>query len=104
MKAAQFEYARPETVAEACEILAQDESARILAGGQTLIPMLAMRLARPSKLVDVYRIQSLKGVAQKEEAIVIGAATRQVEVERSALVHQKLPLLAAALPWVGHPP
>ncbi|MBR1256351.1 FAD binding domain-containing protein [Bradyrhizobium sp. AUGA SZCCT0240] len=104
MKAAQFEYARPETVAETCELLAQDENARILAGGQTLIPMLAMRLARPSKLVDVYRIQSLKGVKRENDAIVIGAGTRQVEVERSALARHDLPLLARALPWVGHPP
>jgi CO/xanthine dehydrogenase FAD-binding subunit len=104
MKAAQFEYARPETVAEACEILVRDDNARIISGGQTLIPMLAMRLARPSTLVDVYRIKSLKGVTEQGEAVVIGAATRQVEVERSTLVCQKLPLLARALPWVGHQP
>ena len=102
MKAAQFEYARPETVAEACEILARDDNARIISGGQTLIPMLAMRLARPSTLVDVCRIRSLKGVTEEGEAVVIGAATRQVEVERSILACQKLPLLARALPWVGH--
>ena len=65
MKAAQFEYARPETVAEACEILIRDDNARIISGGQTLIPMLAMRLARPSTLVDVYRIKSLKGVTSR---------------------------------------
>lgn len=104
MKAAQFDYARPTTVAEACQILAQDDNARVLAGGQTLIPMLAMRLARPSTLVDVYRIQSLKGVSEEGETIVIGAATRQVDVERSGTVTRRLPLLARALPWVGHPP
>jgi CO/xanthine dehydrogenase FAD-binding subunit len=104
MKAAQFEYARPETVAEACAILFRDDNARIISGGQTLIPMLAMRLARPSILVDVYRIQSLKGMTDQGESVVIGAATRQVEVERSALASRKLPLLARALPWVGHPP
>lgn len=104
MKAAQFEYARPETVAEACEILARDDNARIISGGQTLIPMLAMRLARPSTLVDVYRIKSLKGVTEQGGAVVIGAATRQVEVEHNTLASRKLPLLARALPWVGHPP
>src|SRR5947209_7696993 len=104
MKAAQFEYARPETIAEACELLAQCDNARVLAGGQTLVPMLALRLARPSKLVDIYRIQSIKGIERRNDAIVIGAATRQVEVERSAAARRDLPLLSRALPWVGHPP
>lgn len=104
MKAAQFEYARPETVADACELLAQHDNARILAGGQTLIPMLAMRLARPSMLIDIYRIQSIKGIELRDHAIVIGAAARQVEVEKSAAARRHLPLLSRALPWVGHPP
>lgn len=104
MKAAQFEYERPASIAEACEILAQYDNARVLAGGQTLVPMLAMRLARPSKLVDIYRIQSIKGIEQREGAVVIGAATRQAEVENSAAVRRHLPLLSRALPWVGHPP
>ncbi|MBR0988021.1 FAD binding domain-containing protein [Bradyrhizobium liaoningense] len=104
MKAAQFEYARPDTIAEACELLAQHDNARVLAGGQTLVPMLAMRLARPSKLVDIYRIQSIKGIEPRNDAIVIGAATRQVEVERSTAARRYLPLLSRALPWVGHPP
>ncbi|MCJ9700580.1 xanthine dehydrogenase family protein subunit M [Bradyrhizobium sp. SHOUNA76] len=104
MKAAQFEYARPDSIAEACELLAEHDNARILAGGQTLIPMLAMRLARPSMLVDIYRIQSIKGIELGDGAIVIGAAARQAEVERSASARCHLPLLSRALPWVGHPP
>src|SRR6185437_8446585 len=104
MKPAPFEYARPDSLAEVCEILAADEDARIIAGGQTLIPMLAMRLARPTKLVDILRLKELKGVRSEDEAIVIGAVTRQVEVERSEEVHRRLPLLIKALPWVGHPP
>jgi len=104
MKPAPFDYVRPDSLAEACEVLAGDEDARIIAGGQTLIPMLAMRLARPSRLVDVLRLMELRGISLDGDAIVIGAVTRQVEVERSEIVQRGLPLLARALPWVGHPP
>src|ERR1700744_4357208 len=104
MKPAPFEYARPDSLAEVCEILAADEDARIIAGGQTLIPMLAMRLARPTKLVDILRLQELKGIRSEDDALVICAVNRQVEVERSEEVHRRLPLLIKALPWVSHPP
>jgi CO/xanthine dehydrogenase FAD-binding subunit len=104
MKPAPFDYVRPDTLAEACEILAADEDARIIAGGQTLIPMLAMRLARPTRLVDILRLQELHGIRAEPDAIVISAVTRQVEVERSEIVQRSLPLLTKALPWVGHPP
>ena len=104
MKPAPFDYVRPETLAEACELLAGDEDARIIAGGQTLIPMLAMRLARPTKLVDILRLQELRGIRAEGDVLVIGAVTRQVEVERSEAAHRALPLLMKALPWVGHPP
>ena len=104
MKPAPFEYARPDSLAETCEILAADEDARIIAGGQTLIPMLAMRLARPTKLVDILRLKELKGIRSEDDTLVIGAVTRQVEVERSEEVHRRLPLLIKALPWIGHPP
>ncbi len=104
MKPAPFDYVRPNSVAEACEILAGDEDARIIAGGQTLVPMLAMRLARPTRLVDIARLEELRGIRTEQDAIVIGAATRQVEVERSETARRALPLLGKALPWVGHPP
>ncbi len=104
MKPAPFEYARPGSLEEACEILGADEDARVIAGGQTLIPMLAMRLARPTRLVDILRLQELKGVRFENDTVVIGAVTRQVEVERNEMLHRKLPLLMKALPWVGHPP
>src|SRR6185437_16163604 len=68
------------------------------------IPMLAMRLARPTKLVDILRLEELRGIRAERDAIVIGAVTRQVEVERSEAARRALPLLAKALPWVGHPP
>jgi len=104
MKPAPFDYVRPETLAEACELLAGDEDARIIAGGQTLIPMLAMRLARPTKLVDILRLEELRGIRIEADELVIGAVTRQVEVERSEIAQRALPLLMKALPWIGHPP
>jgi CO/xanthine dehydrogenase FAD-binding subunit len=104
MKPAPFDYVRPDSLAEACQLLASDQDARIIAGGQTLIPMLAMRLARPTKLIDILRLKELHGIRSEPDALVIGAVTRQVEVERSDIVRRSLPLLAKALPWVGHPP
>jgi CO/xanthine dehydrogenase FAD-binding subunit len=104
MKPAPFDYVRPNSLAEVCEVLASDEDARVIAGGQTLIPMLAMRLARPARLVDILRLTELRGIRAEDDVLVIGAVTRQVEVERSELVQRALPLLTKALPWVGHPP
>jgi CO/xanthine dehydrogenase FAD-binding subunit len=103
MKPAPFDYVRPASIDEACAALAADESV-VIAGGQTLIPMLAMRLARPARLVDIARIPGLAGIREEADAIVIGATTRQVEAERSAIVARRVPLLARALPFVGHAP
>lgn len=103
MKPAPFDYVRPASIDEACAALAADESV-VIAGGQTLIPMLAMRLARPARLVDIARIPGLAGIREDGDAVVIGATTRQVEVERSAIVASRVPLLARALPFVGHAP
>ena len=104
MKPVPFDYVRPGALKEACAILASDEDAQIIAGGQTLVPMLAMRLARPRRLIDVMRLPELAGVADEGETIAIGATTRQVLIERSELIAAKLPLLAKVMPWVGHPP
>jgi CO/xanthine dehydrogenase FAD-binding subunit len=103
MKPAPFDYVRPASIDEACAALAADESV-VIAGGQTLIPMLAMRLARPARLVDIARIPGLAGIREETDAIVIGATTRQVEAERSAMIDSRVPLLAQALPFVGHAP
>ena len=102
MKPAPFEYSRPSSVDEACALLAADDGARIIAGGQTLVPMMAMRLARPTRLVDIARIADLAFVRKDEAGVVIGAVTRQSVLERHALVARHVPLLARALPWVGH--
>jgi CO/xanthine dehydrogenase FAD-binding subunit len=103
MKPAPFQYVRPTTLSEACRILAQDEDARVIAGGQTLIPLLAMRLARPSVLVDIGRLPELGGITRDGDCIVVGAAVRQADAEHAALIADAVPLLAKALPWVGHP-
>jgi carbon-monoxide dehydrogenase medium subunit len=102
MKSAPFEYVRPHSVDEACDILASDDSARVIAGGQTLVPMMAMRLARPTRLIDINRIAELSFIRDDDDHLVIGAMTRQRSAERNPLVPARLPLLARALPWIGH--
>jgi CO/xanthine dehydrogenase FAD-binding subunit len=102
MKAASFEYSRVADVDEACAILASDESARVIAGGQTLVPMMVMRLARPTRLVDINRIAELSYIRSDGDVISIGATTRQCLVERDALIAADLPLLARAITFVGH--
>lgn len=102
MKAAPFSYSRPADVDEACAILAVDEGARLIAGGQTLVPMMAMRLARPTHLVDINRIAALSYVRETDGAIAIGATTRQCVVEHDKLIAKRLPLMARAIPRIGH--
>jgi CO/xanthine dehydrogenase FAD-binding subunit len=104
MKPAPFEYLRPASLAEACALLAADEDSRLIAGGQTLVPMLAMRLARPARLIDILRLPELAGIRAEAGAVVIGATTRQAEAERDPVIGASVPLLAQVLPWVGHPP
>jgi CO/xanthine dehydrogenase FAD-binding subunit len=102
MKAAPFDYVRPASVAEACAMLGADDGARLIAGGQTLVPMMAMRLAQPTRLIDIARIPELAFIRDEGNAVVIGATTRHCVVERDMLVRARLPLLAAVMPWVGH--
>jgi CO/xanthine dehydrogenase FAD-binding subunit len=102
MKAAPFEYSRASDIDEACGWLAADEGARVIAGGQSLVPMMAMRLARPTRLIDINHIAALSYIREENGAIVIGATTRQCAVERSALIAGKLPLLTRAIPFIGH--
>jgi CO/xanthine dehydrogenase FAD-binding subunit len=104
MKPAPFDYVRPDSLVEACELLAGDEDARLIAGGQTLVPMLAMRLARPAKLIDIMRLPELAGIRAEEGAVVVGATTRQALAERNSTIKASVPMLARVLPWVGHPP
>jgi CO/xanthine dehydrogenase FAD-binding subunit len=102
MKAAPFEYSRAASIDEACALLAADENARVIAGGQTLVPMMAMRLARPTRLIDINRIAALSYIREDGDGISIGATTRQCVVERDPLVAARVPLLARAVPNIGH--
>lgn len=102
MKAAPFEYSRADSIDEACALLAADENARLIAGGQTLVAMMAMRLARPTRLIDINRIAALSYIREDGDGIAIGATTRQCVIERDALIARDVPLLARAIPWIGH--
>jgi 2-furoyl-CoA dehydrogenase FAD binding subunit len=97
-----FDYVRAETADEAIELLARHgEEARVLAGGQSLLPILNMRLAQPRVLIDISRCPELAGV-RCAGFIEVGAAVTQAALERRAALHTESPLLAQALPHVGH--
>ena len=103
MKSAPFEYVRAKSVTEACEQLAAgDGEAKLVAGGQSLVPMMAMRLARPGRLVDINEIAALKFIAIDGAVVRIGACTRQCIIERDDELAARVPLLRQALTWVGH--
>jgi CO/xanthine dehydrogenase FAD-binding subunit len=102
VKPAAFAYHRPATRAEALDVLGEyGEEAKVLAGGQSLVPAMNMRLARPARLVDVNRLDELT-LAVDGDALAVGALVRQNDVLTSALVRDRVPLLAHALPFVGH--
>ena len=102
MKPAPFEYARPADLDQACAMLAAGDEARVIAGGQSLVPLMAMRLARPKRLIDIGRISDLAFVRDERDGISIGATTRQCVVEHDAIIHKALPLLDKVMPFVGH--
>lgn len=102
MKPPAFAYYSPRTISEALDLLASKENARILAGGQSLMPMLNLRLASPDHLIDLSRIPELRFIRENGDSIEIGAMTLQREVEFSSLVAARLPLLAEAIRCVGH--
>jgi len=103
VKPAPFDYVCAQTVREAHAVLAAEEDeACVLAGGQSLIPMLSMRLARPKVVVDIMRVPALAAVDDNGQTLRIGAAVRQAELLRRADLGDKQPLLRLALPWVGH--
>ena len=103
MKPPPFDYARPESVNEAVAILAaHDGDARLLAGGQSLVPMLNFRLVHPSLLVDVNRIPGLAGIEETGEVLRIGALARHRRIEVSERVRLRFPVLRAAVRHVAH--
>ena len=102
MKPAPFSFHRPETVAEAIEVVSRLEDAKLLAGGQSLMPMMNFRYVTPANVVDLNRVPELAGITEDGEAVVIGAMTRQRDITESPLVAARCPLLAEALHHVGH--
>jgi carbon-monoxide dehydrogenase medium subunit len=103
VKAAPFEYHAPGTTDDAVKLLAElGDEAKVLAGGQSLVPMLALRLAVFDHLVDVGRIAEMKGIERRESALWVGAGTTQSEVGASADVATAVPLLTRATPFIGH--
>jgi 2-furoyl-CoA dehydrogenase FAD binding subunit len=103
MKPRPFDYARPDTVDEAVALLAEHgDEARILAGGQSLMAMMNLRLADPAMLIDIARIKELDGIRDLGDTIEVGAAVTQNKLLAWPDLGKKLPLLAAALPFVGH--
>ena len=105
MKPASFEYFRCESAPAALELLAQHgDEAKVLAGGQSLVPMMNMRLARPEVIVDISRAEDLTGLDVGEEAIRIQAGVTQLQAERSPELAQALPVAGEALAQLGHVP
>ncbi|MEA2366103.1 MAG: aerobic carbon-monoxide dehydrogenase medium subunit [Thermoleophilaceae bacterium] len=104
MKPSAFEYETPERTDEALELLARDpEETKVLAGGQSLVPLLNFRLARPDRLVDLNGVGELAYLRRDDGALRIGAMTRQATLERSSIVEERWPLLKQAIRLVAHP-
>lgn len=103
MKPSAFDYHAPADLTEALGLLADlGEGAKAIAGGQSLVPLLAQRLAAPRHLVDLRRLTELRGIEEDDEGLRIGAGTTQATIERSGQVARTVPLLAHATPLIGH--
>ncbi|OBI92007.1 xanthine dehydrogenase family protein subunit M [Mycobacterium sp. 1245805.9] len=103
MKPASFDYHRPDTVEDAVALLAElGDEAKIIAGGQSLVPMLAMRLAYFDHLIDISRLSELRGIERRGSELWIGAGTTESTVGSDDQVRQAVPLLTRATPFVGH--
>ncbi|MBX9709797.1 MAG: FAD binding domain-containing protein [Xanthobacteraceae bacterium] len=103
MKPAPFDYIRADSVEEILDVLAAEGGdARILAGGQSLMAMLNMRLAKPKVLIDIMRLEQLARIERQANSVRIGAGVRQAALLRWPELTEALPLVALALPWTGH--
>lgn len=105
MKPAPFDYFAPDTVEEALALLAEHgDEAKVLAGGQSLIPTMSFRLAQPAVLVDLRRLAELTRITPADDGgVLVGAMVRQRQVERSEVVAERVPLVAETLPYIAHP-
>lgn len=104
MKPALFEYSAPKTVGEAVALLAADPGAMVLAGGQSLVPAMNLRLASPSRLVDIQHVAGLTGISVENGAIVVRAMTRHRELEQSDAAYRANPVIREAMAHVAHIP
>jgi aerobic carbon-monoxide dehydrogenase medium subunit len=103
MKSAPFDYVAPTSVAETLAVLAEHgDEAKVLAGGQSLVPVLALRLARPSVLVDINRVAELAGVSRDNGTLRIGAATTHADIEHNPELSDAAPLLSRSARFIGH--
>jgi aerobic carbon-monoxide dehydrogenase medium subunit len=102
LKPAPFAYAKARSVEQAVALLGEEKDARLLAGGQSLIATLNMRLSAPSLLIDINGIDGLDGIAKNGDTIEIGALTRHASAERSDVIARHAPLIARAMPHIGH--
>jgi carbon-monoxide dehydrogenase medium subunit len=103
VKPAPFAYQKARSLDEAVALLGEHADARLLAGGQSLMATLNMRLSAPSLLIDINGIGGLDGISQKGRMVEIGALARHAQAERSDIVAQHAPLIARAMPYIGHP-
>ena len=104
MKAPNFQYIRAKTVEEVCVLLAEHEDAQVLAGGQSLVAAMNMRLASPDVLIDINHIEGLSDIfLSKSDTLIIGPTARHIQVRTSPIISQYAPLLTQALEYVAHP-
>jgi len=104
MKPAPFDYYAPSSIDEVCCLLARfGGDAKLLAGGQSLVPLLSLRLAQPAALIDLNGVPELAYIRTDDGGVTIGAMTRQRAVERSATLREQCPIFPAAVAWIGHP-
>jgi CO/xanthine dehydrogenase FAD-binding subunit len=103
LKSPPFEYARVASIEEACELLSQHgDEGKLIAGGQSLVPMMAFRLLRPAWLIDINAIAALNFITVETDAVRMGACTRQCDIGRDEVLATVMPLLRQALAYVGH--
>jgi carbon-monoxide dehydrogenase medium subunit/2-furoyl-CoA dehydrogenase FAD binding subunit len=103
MKPSAFEYFNPQSVQEAIDLLNRyGDEAKIIAGGQSLVPMMNFRLARPEILIDINGIKELEYIKTEGDELVLGALTRERDIEKSPLVLEKWPFLSKAISFIGH--
>jgi CO/xanthine dehydrogenase FAD-binding subunit len=103
MKPAKFDYFAPATLDEALELLAQHGAdAKVLAGGQSLMPMMNLRLVRPAVVIDINQVQGLSGISAADGTITVGALTRQRQLQESDVIRAAFPMMTAAISHIGH--